>query len=425
MTTHTSEPDHDQHTDPADASQPSPAAAFVKSAKQLGPFVGALAILSVTLPGALGTFLLAVTAFNAGSPANFHDPDTERYHRLLGTWQTSIPLQPASPNASPEELNLALRPADHEADTTTATTPRPLNAHAPDNLQDGQTWTPYPDTDLSPNQTKLELTSQDDTLPSITLTLLTAEDPTDDTLTGTYAFDNTPPAPFTAERRVPLVQSWILSIGFAAAAVVVAALFAFCTGSALLPTYALSFAVGVFFGPVTGSIVAMTGVTGGALVGYTWGALLARKRVSRVIDENPRASVVRAAIVNKPLPQELFAVILLRFPPNSPFALTNLIMSSVGVRLLPYTLGTFVGIAPRTLFAVFIGVAVQNIADAQSAGGVTRVLIGLAIGIAVFIYAYNLLSKWAREALAEAEAQGHIAPAANNAPTAENQPKPK
>jgi len=425
MTTHTSEPDQPKPNPHEDTPQQSPAAAFVKSAKQLGPFVGAIAILSVTLPGALGTFLLAVTAFNAGSPANFHDPDADRYHRLLGTWQTSIPLQTTTHGQSTKKLNLALRPADQDARTANAATPRPLNAEPPDNLQDGQVWTPYTDADLSTNQTDLNLPSNDDTLPSISLKLQPAEDPTDDTLTGTYAFSNAEPAPFTAERRVPLVQSWILSIGFVAAAAAVAALFAFCTGSALLPTYALSFAVGVFFGPITGSIVAMTGVTGGALVGYAWGTLLARKRVSAVIDGNPRAAVVRAAIVNKPLPQELFAVILLRFPPNSPFALTNLIMSSVGVRLLPYTLGTFVGIAPRTLFAVFIGVAVQNIADAQSAGGVTRVLIGLAVGIAVFIYAYNLLSKWAREALADAEAKGQFAPPPHNPENTPNRPKPE
>jgi uncharacterized membrane protein YdjX (TVP38/TMEM64 family) len=396
---------HPRESSDTEAAPPSATAVFVEQARKFGPFVGALAFLSLTLPGFLGSFLLIGTIFEAGSPANFHNPDAPQHHRLLGTWATSIPLPPRTTDGDePATLALALRPADPDSNTASATAPRPLNADAPDNLKDGQSWTPYRETDLIPGQRTLELPSQDDTFPSINLSLQPAADPTNDTLAGTYSFADDATERFTATRRVPIVQQWIIDLGAVAAAVAVAALFAFCTGSALLPTYALSFAAGVFFGPVTGSVVAMVGVTGGALIGYGWGALLARRRVSRVIDDNPRAAIVRAAIVNKPLPQELFAVILLRFPPNSPFALTNLIMSSVGVRLLPYAVGTAIGIAPRTLFAVIIGVAVNNLADAQSAGGITRILIGLAIGIAVFVYAYKVLSKWARDALNEADA---------------------
>ncbi len=428
---------NDNHTNPTDqpppeptpetpAPQPhqTPSAAFIQTAKSLGPVVGALAILSLTLPGALGTILLGVAVFNAGTPANFYDPDAPNHHRLLGTWNTTIPTNNNNtPNDTPnntETLRLSLLPSDTNPNTTTNAAPTttiraiPLNIDPPEQTTraDWPTWQPIPAT---PNATTIDLEPLDPSLPNISLNLQPAEAPANDTATGTYLPPtNTTPQTFTAERRVPLIQSWIIDLGPETAAIAVALLFAAATGSALLPTYALSFAVGVFFGPVYGAFIALFGVTAGSLVGYTWGALLARNRVSQVIDNNPRAHTVRAAIIHKPLPQETFAVALLRFPPNSPFALTNLAMSSVGVRLLPYTIGTAVGIAPRTLFAVYLGVAVANIADAQTAGGSLRIIIGLAIGIAVFIAAYKLLSKWAKDALA-AETAGKLDPASAQA----------
>ncbi|MFU8828453.1 MAG: TVP38/TMEM64 family protein, partial [Phycisphaerales bacterium] len=175
----------------------------------------------------------------------------------------------------------------------------------------------------------------------------------------------------------------------------------FFTGSALLPTYALSFASGVFFGPVWGSLVAMFGVTFGALVGYAWGTLLARKRVMRVVEANPRVKLIRSAIIDRSIKDETVAVTLIRIPPNSPFALTNLIMSSLKVRLLPYFVGTFIGIAPRTLIAVFLGVGVGELAGAKSAGGQIRIALSIAVGLAVFIFIYRLFSRWVKERLAE------------------------
>jgi len=192
-------------------------------------------------------------------------------------------------------------------------------------------------------------------------------------------------------------------------------LFALFTGSALLPTYALSFASGVFFGPVWGSLVAMFGVTFGALVGYAWGTLLARKRVMRVVEANPRVKLIRSAIIDRSIKDETVAVTLIRIPPNSPFALTNLIMSSLHVRLLPYFVGTFIGIAPRTLIAVALGVGIGEIAEAKSAGGRLRMAIGLAVGLAIFYFIYRLFSRWVKERLAEHAAHG-------NSPAAEIRP---
>lgn len=195
------------------------------------------------------------------------------------------------------------------------------------------------------------------------------------------------------------VRPWI-ERNAAIAPFIVATAIALATGSAILPTYALAFACGVFFGFPVGGAVSLTGVVFGSLIGYGWGSLLARERVMSVISRHERARIVRAALLDRPWWSELMVVTLLRFPPNSPFALTNLAMSSTRVNLGAYFVGTAIGITPRTLIAVFLGAGVGDLTQAQTAGGRWRILIGLAIGITVFVLIYRLFSKWAREALA-------------------------
>ncbi|GAB4545074.1 MAG: hypothetical protein Tsb0013_02640 [Phycisphaerales bacterium] len=198
-----------------------------------------------------------------------------------------------------------------------------------------------------------------------------------------------------AETIDPAWTARTLLIGAAA----FGSIMALATGSMLLPTYAMSFVAGAFFGLWGGGAAAMFGVTVGALVGYAWGYVLARGRVMDVIERHENASIVRRAIVDRSLLQEGGMVALIRVPANSPFALTNLLMSSTGVRLWPYLVGTFIGIAPRTLFAVWLGVQAEDIAQAQSRDRTTQIVL-LVAGLVIFVLVYKILSKWAREALA-------------------------
>ncbi|XOV75093.1 MAG: TVP38/TMEM64 family protein [Phycisphaerales bacterium] len=347
--------------------------------RQLGPVVGILILLSLSAPAIFGTFVLgygAVSAFNAN--ANYDDPASADYHPLAGDWSgegLSLKIRvdddltpPVTGQASWNDIDLAFTLAD-----------RDLPASAQATSEQGATY------DVTLAET--------DRGASVAIGSPGAQAP---------AFELT--------RQRSLVGELIDTAGIALAALIIALLFALFTGSALLPTYALSFASGVFFGPVWGSLVAMFGVTFGALVGYGWGILLARKRVMRVVEANPRVKLIRSAIVDRSLKDELVAVTLIRIPPNSPFALTNLIMSSLHVRFVPYFVGTLVGIAPRTLIAVFLGVGIGEIAEAKSAGGRLRIGISVAVGIAVFYFIYRLFSRWVKERLAQTAAQATANP---------------
>lgn len=206
------------------------------------------------------------------------------------------------------------------------------------------------------------------------------------------------------------IQSWV-DTSQLAAPLLIAIAFGVATGSALLPTYALSFACGVFYGPAVGSAIALAGVNIGAIVGYGWGRLLGHGPVMRVIESRPKAAIIRRALVDRGIAQETAAVTLIRLPPNSPFAITNLLMSAVGVRPAPYLVGTAIGISFRTVFAVILGDQVESLSDMKSASGGTVKVLGIVIGIAVFITLYKLLGKWAQQALKEhfIEAQPDIA----------------
>ena len=134
-------------------------------------------------------------------------------------------------------------------------------------------------------------------------------------------------------------------------------------GVALLPTYAQSALGGFAFGVTKGIPFALAGFAGAAVLGY-WIALRASpERVRRVVDRDARAGAIRRAIEGDGFWKQTALVTLLRLPPTSPFALTNLVLAAAGVKPAPFVLGTLVGMAPRTVVAVIIGASVKELTD--------------------------------------------------------------
>lgn len=151
--------------------------------------------------------------------------------------------------------------------------------------------------------------------------------------------------------------------------------FAVLAGIALLPTYAQSALGGWAFGIKLGIPAALGGFAGGAIIGYFIARSTSRERVEKVIQSDARFAAVRDALIGgqvatggKPASfwKQLGIVALLRCPPNSPFALTNLVLAASGVRLVPFVLGTIIGMTPRTAVAVVIGAGVKDVLTEDS-----------------------------------------------------------
>jgi uncharacterized membrane protein YdjX (TVP38/TMEM64 family) len=155
------------------------------------------------------------------------------------------------------------------------------------------------------------------------------------------------------------VSQWLLyhrPIGLA----LYTAVFVLGAGLGFLPTYAQSILGGWVFGVASGLPAALIGFTGGGWLGYAVARRVSRDRVEALIERNAKARAIRDALVGQGPFRALLVVTLLRLPPNSPFALTNLVMASTGVPLPAFLTGTLLGMLPRTAIAVGLAAAASS-----------------------------------------------------------------
>jgi uncharacterized membrane protein YdjX (TVP38/TMEM64 family) len=182
--------------------------------------------------------------------------------------------------------------------------------------------------------------------------------------------------------------------------------FAVLAGFALLPTHIQCALAGYAFGLELGAPVVLLGIVGAAVIGYEVARRASGDRVLEVIDEKPRWRAVRDALVGVDARghgfwRTLGIVTLVRIPPNSPFALTNLVMASVKVPRPAFLIGTVIGIAPRTLLAVYIGAGLQAFTKDAAVGkaawvfwtGLGITLVVLAVVVLLAQRAINRLTK--------------------------------
>lgn len=133
--------------------------------------------------------------------------------------------------------------------------------------------------------------------------------------------------------------------------------FMITSGCGILPTYAQAFLGGWVFGLTLGIPGALVGFTGGSLIGYVIARQVSRDRVETLIKRHDKASTIRDALIGRGYARTLGIVTLLRVPPNSPFALTNLLLASCRVPLKIYIPSVAVGMLPRTALIVGFGAA--------------------------------------------------------------------
>jgi uncharacterized membrane protein YdjX (TVP38/TMEM64 family) len=172
-------------------------------------------------------------------------------------------------------------------------------------------------------------------------------------------------------------------------------LFAVLAGTGLLPTHIQCALAGYAFGIVDGSAVTMVGILGASVIGYEIARRASGDRVLQLLAEKPKWRALRDALVGDGAGhgfwKTLGLVTLVRIPPNSPFALTNLLLASVKVARAPFLLGTVIGIAPRAILAVYVGASIATMQrsfskESLSEGGMPQMFyIGLGVTIVVVV----------------------------------------
>jgi len=170
------------------------------------------------------------------------------------------------------------------------------------------------------------------------------------------------------------------------------------SGFALLPTYAQAILGGWAFGFAFGFPAALAGFLGGSLIGYVVASRAASRHVMELISEKPTWRAVRQSLIESGFWRTLGLVTLIRVPPNSPFALTNLVLGSTKVAIVPYAIGTLLGMAPRTGVAVFIAAGIKDLAEAEQTRPTWMIVGGIILTVVIII----IIGKIANTAIAKA-----------------------
>ena len=189
------------------------------------------------------------------------------------------------------------------------------------------------------------------------------------------------------------VSQWLHAQGSWAIAVYAVG-FAVTAGFGVLPTHIQAALGGLVFGLWYGLAGVLAGVFGAATIAYLIARRVSGERVTQLIAEQPKWKAVYDALLGGGFWRTLGIVTLVRLPPNSPFAITNLVLAATGVRWLPYAIGTVVGIAPRTAAAVWIGWKLGDIELANN-----RQTWFFVSGIVVLVIVVGIIGAIAKHAL--------------------------
>lgn len=171
----------------------------------------------------------------------------------------------------------------------------------------------------------------------------------------------------------------------AAAPVVFVVLAAILGALSILPTHGLSLVGGYVFGFTDGVVITLTAIVIASGLGYAVKSLISRRRVMNLIAEKPGSLAVHEALVEGGFAWCALVVTLIRLSPAAPFAMTNLLMAATGVRVGPFLLGTAVGMLPRCAAVVATGDMIARIGEAESAGRVWLLIVGIIATIAAVI----------------------------------------
>jgi len=149
-----------------------------------------------------------------------------------------------------------------------------------------------------------------------------------------------------------------------------------------------------------GTLLTFVGASLGASAVYAVAAPLARSRVLRWIDRDPRVAATRRAVVRD---RAAWIMFLLRLSPLVPYNLLNYALSLSGVRFRDY-LVALLGMLPAIIMYAYYG---------KVAGDVTRIAAGVSpprgaeyyammlVGLIATFAATHLIGRAAKKAMAE------------------------
>jgi uncharacterized membrane protein YdjX (TVP38/TMEM64 family) len=196
---------------------------------------------------------------------------------------------------------------------------------------------------------------------------------------------------------------WVDGLGAWGPAMLAAAYVPACV--LFVPGSIMTLGAGFAFGVVKGTIAVSIGSTLGVAAAFWVGRTLARSWIESLTRGRAGFQAVDRAVA-----REGFKIVLLtRLSPAFPFAVLNYFYGLTTVRFRDYLLASWVGMLPGTVLYVYLGSAVQSLADVAAGnmeGGIARkVLFG--VGLVATLIVTVLVTRVARKSLHEAVPVAH------------------
>jgi uncharacterized membrane protein YdjX (TVP38/TMEM64 family) len=164
----------------------------------------------------------------------------------------------------------------------------------------------------------------------------------------------------------------------------------------LTPTHASSLLGGMAFGVGLGTLMAMLGTGMAAALGFITLRFFLRDKAVEALSLHPRTKAIHRELDQGHYLRSIALLALIRLSPVVPFAATNLLMSTTGIRLLPFLIGSLLGLAPRVIAVVWIGSSLTELDLSQAAD--RRLLV---LGIVATIAVLWILRKVSKRGLAQ------------------------
>lgn len=157
---------------------------------------------------------------------------------------------------------------------------------------------------------------------------------------------------------------------------------------------ALTLGAGAIFGVVKGTIFVSAGSVLGAGAAFLVGRYVARDRVAKIVEKNPKFKAVDEAVA-----QEGWKIVgLTRLSPIFPFVVLNYAFGLTKVKFLDYFLASWIGMLPGTILYVYIGTVAKSLATAggEEPGGWLQkafLVVGLVATFGVTAYVTRIAQK--------------------------------
>ncbi|KAJ7546358.1 hypothetical protein O6H91_08G037100 [Diphasiastrum complanatum] len=168
-----------------------------------------------------------------------------------------------------------------------------------------------------------------------------------------------------------------------------------------IPAVPLTMSAGLLFGTVTGTIIVSISGTIAATLAFLIARYVARERILKFTEGNKKFMAI-----DKAIGENGFRIVtLLRLSPLLPFSLGNYLYGLTSVKLLPYVLGSWLGMLPGTWAYVSAGAfgrALFDESESKLPGGPEQVWT-LGLGLLATVVAATYVTRLAKDAVKDME----------------------